>query len=659
MVAFLYVILDKLLALIANPPYSVSVSGACFEVLGQLVKICTVLLDGFCDAHGRSSLLTTYIHYNKIALKESSILPQCIAAAPGREENMARAPSSPESQHLFDIIKRQHGGALLGLIRITGLGNFIMVMHEELAVQWVMSGGAAREMAFLNSWFFLELMVKSMAEYLSLSNRLYLPRKLRFGETFIQDLNALSQAMISEVVRRTSKDPRQSQSINASWAFFLRDSFSLMDRSFVMNLVKQYNRELAAKIVVATEPCTTTLMLLKLDFVRIISSHEHFVVLNLPLGLTAAYGMVSSHSVGSFHVRYCCFKVAALSFAHILASSQAAESHGSVGSAELTADFRSRHFIVGLALADLAAVLETPNALLHSRAVGLIRNLLSSHEADSRLLDTGVKSRVASLYLPLVGIVLDASSQLYDPYVRGGHSRGSIGYAIASSLSNSRSFAMEVESGAVSDKVMLAIGGLSSSPPCSPPAERTRVPLIRPTLSLEITRQLLACFCWAIKNMDRSTLRQWIRELSPNRLLQFLDVLQLAISCFEFKCCTPAQVVFYLTFYAARSAHQRWESRAKWRNEHFRNERRAVASETRSLSALRNASVDAAGEEIRHKLEEAIIGNNSSAKELLRKKSRGAADCDGVRWRKEALGKNSWKSNTYSSGCHSTDEQPS
>lgn len=48
---------------------SAAVSAVCFEVLGQLVKICTVLLDGFSDAHGRSSLLTTYIHYHKISLK--------------------------------------------------------------------------------------------------------------------------------------------------------------------------------------------------------------------------------------------------------------------------------------------------------------------------------------------------------------------------------------------------------------------------------------------------------------------------------------------------------------------------------------------------------------------------------------------------------------
>lgn len=48
-----------------------------------------------------------------------------------------------------------------------------------------------------------------MAEYLSLSNRLYLPRKLRFGSSYIQNLNALSQAIISEIFQRALKDERQ------------------------------------------------------------------------------------------------------------------------------------------------------------------------------------------------------------------------------------------------------------------------------------------------------------------------------------------------------------------------------------------------------------------------------------------------------------------
>ena len=33
-----------------------------------------------------------------------------------------------------------------------------------------------------------------------------------------------------------------------------------------------------------SDPHASTLMLLKLDFVRIVSSHEHFVALNLPYG---------------------------------------------------------------------------------------------------------------------------------------------------------------------------------------------------------------------------------------------------------------------------------------------------------------------------------------------------------------------------------------
>lgn len=81
-------------------------SAVCFEVLGQLVKICTVLLDGFRDAHGRSSLLTTYIHYHKIALNETSLVSQNVHH--GRlpvDSNVTSSPVSPENKHLLDIIR--------------------------------------------------------------------------------------------------------------------------------------------------------------------------------------------------------------------------------------------------------------------------------------------------------------------------------------------------------------------------------------------------------------------------------------------------------------------------------------------------------------------------------------------------------------------------
>uniref|UniRef100_A0A1I7WWD4 DOCKER domain-containing protein n=1 Tax=Heterorhabditis bacteriophora TaxID=37862 RepID=A0A1I7WWD4_HETBA len=265
--------------------------------------------------------------------------------------------------------------------------------------------------------------------------------------------------------------------------------------------------------VCSGEPSSTTLMFLKLDFLRIICSHEHFIVLNLPfvplqsslstsgssssIGLSATYGgsaIIQPASPGSSSLSS--------------RSTTTTGSWGSLGSGELNNAFRRSHFLVGLVLADLAAVLENSNnSILHasiydvaircanssellraslttyqisfnspipelsqpqlyaipsstctskekkiviaekicvmgitlhrtvrryqemsrveehpttiwtpSRAIGVVRNLLAAHEADSRLSDPSALARVASLYLPLVTIVLDVAGQIYDPF---------------------------------------------------------------------------------------------------------------------------------------------------------------------------------------------------------------------------------------------------
>ena len=51
---------------------------------------------------------------------------------------------------------------------------------------------------------------------------------------------------------------------------------------------------------------------------------------------------------------------------------------------------------------------------LHARAANLVRNLLTSHDYDPRYSDTGCKARVATLYLPLIGVLIDALPHLYD-----------------------------------------------------------------------------------------------------------------------------------------------------------------------------------------------------------------------------------------------------
>jgi hypothetical protein len=51
---------------------------------------------------------------------------------------------------------------------------------------------------------------------------------------------------------------------------------------------------------------------------------------------------------------------------------------------------------------------------LHARAANLVRNLLTSHDWDPRYSDASCKARVATLYLPLIGVLLEALPHLFD-----------------------------------------------------------------------------------------------------------------------------------------------------------------------------------------------------------------------------------------------------
>lgn len=51
---------------------------------------------------------------------------------------------------------------------------------------------------------------------------------------------------------------------------------------------------------------------------------------------------------------------------------------------------------------------------LHKKVINMVHNLLSTHDSDPRYADPEVKARVAMLYLPLIGIVMETVPQLYD-----------------------------------------------------------------------------------------------------------------------------------------------------------------------------------------------------------------------------------------------------
>lgn len=84
------------------------------------------------------------------------------------------------------------------------------------------------------------------------------------------------------------------------------------------------------------------------------------------------------------------------------------------------------------------------NPAIHHKAINVVRNLLYNHDLDPRYVEPEIKARLAALYLPLIGIVIEALPQLHDPNMN----------------SRSRDY-LEGENDRINQRVAMAIAGQS------------------------------------------------------------------------------------------------------------------------------------------------------------------------------------------------------
>ncbi|XP_028173843.1 dedicator of cytokinesis protein 8-like, partial [Ostrinia furnacalis] len=522
-----------------------------------------------CDAHGRSGLITTYIQYQ-------ATIPR---------------PS---------LTDRDIGLPLPPTVMTDGSCK---ILHEELALQWVVASGATRELAMQNSWAFFELMIKSMVEYLYWSGAHEAPRKARFPEQFTDDLTTLVNNVTSEIISGYGKNSRLTQSLNNSLAFFLFDLLSIMDRGYVFLLIRSYYKQMSAKI--ASLPDAVPLVHYKLAFLRIICSHEHYVSLNLPPSAGGAASPAPSQHSGSHssHSRRsvshqappprtrlpssrtssargttspaCCWPSWPPRWSCSECPTRRRVSHqapqcvppGAASShspAQLTHEFRSRHYLAGLLLAELAAALELQSPMLQGSAVGAVVSLLAAHDADPRLRAPELKARVAALYLPLVQVALDALPQL---------PRG---------LDNNKEILQL-------DSDIGQFGNFYNT--TSPDGDFKQT--AKPPFNSETSRNLLMCLVWVLKWSDRAALSACASELPPASLHRLLTLIDLCFKCQEYKGCKEIM----------KCAQQ--------------NIRKTT--------------------DIKAKLEDVILGQGSARSDFImrRKGNSSASGCKRERWRKE------------------------
>ncbi|KAG9470121.1 hypothetical protein GDO78_018818 [Eleutherodactylus coqui] len=571
-VCFCHQLLDKLILLIVRPPIIggqiVNLGRAAFEVVALLVNQIHRTLEGSQDQHGRNGLLASYLHYafhlpsdmpaqlnSSVSHASSSPAYQSatLSRATGRPSslNLARCrsisnsnpdltstPGSTDDEEVQKIMggKSNERGPNRISSYIEGEASSAQprpvakkLLHEELALQWVVSATPVREAALSQAWFFFQLMTKSMTLHLHNSERLDAPRAQRFPERFVDDISALVSNVGAEITSRYLKDAELAERLNSSLAFFLSDLLSLMDRGFVFGLIRSYYKQINNKLPKAPNP--NVLISLRMDLIRIICSHEHYISLNLPCRRLSPPNSPSP-SVSSTTSQSSVF-------------SSPAQDKTVTNMFELSVPFRQQHFLSGIILTELALILE-PDVegvfFLQKKAISVLHNLLCSHDTDPRYSELAVKQSISRLYLPLIGIVMETLPQLYD-FTADPHTQRT---RHASSMMDE----VDSDGGTISQTVAMAIAGsplpaVQKTPSFPLPPASMRAGGV---LSAESSRNLLVCALWVLKNAEQDCLQRWFSSLSIIQLTRVLELLSLCVSCFQYKGKKAFERINSLTF---------------------------------------------------------------------------------------------------------------
>uniref|UniRef100_A0A023F2T5 Putative ph domain-containing protein n=1 Tax=Triatoma infestans TaxID=30076 RepID=A0A023F2T5_TRIIF len=219
-----------------------------------------------------------------------------------------------------------------------------------------------------HSGFFFQIMVKSMAQHLLNTGRIKMHRHERFQSDFLTKIENLLKVLSPYLISKYREMPQETKQLNISMANFLKRCLSFLDRGFVLRLISWYVSTFTGEARVLHD--------LKYTFINIVCSHEHYVAFNLPV----------------LHVK----------------------GRNEVGSEYwLSEDFCRQHYLAGLLLLETKCTLGQELAARRC-AVTTLRDLMAKHELDDRYQAKGQLARIACLYIPWLGIVVDNLQRLTD-----------------------------------------------------------------------------------------------------------------------------------------------------------------------------------------------------------------------------------------------------
>ncbi|XP_058247469.1 dedicator of cytokinesis protein 9 isoform X11 [Hemibagrus wyckioides] len=262
-------------------------------------------------------------------------------------------------------------------------------VHEELAKAMTTILKPSTDFLTSNkllkySWYFFEALVKSMAQYLIASGKVRLSRNQRFSASFHHTVETLVNMLMPHITQKYKDNLDATRNANHSLAVFIKRCFTFMDRGFAFKQINNY-------INCFMPGDARTLYEFKFEFLKVVCNHEHYIPLNLPMPFgkgrimrfqAAPYYSMESQSALDLQLDY-----------------------------SLSDDFCKNHFLVGLLLREVGAALQEFRDI-RQIAIQVLKNLMIKHTFDDRYTSKSQQARLATLYLPLFGLLQENVNRL-------------------------------------------------------------------------------------------------------------------------------------------------------------------------------------------------------------------------------------------------------
>ncbi|XP_035263368.1 dedicator of cytokinesis protein 11 isoform X2 [Anguilla anguilla] len=375
------------------------------------------------------------------------------------------------------------------------------------------------------SWFFLETMAKSIAQYLQDGNRIKMPRPQRFPDSFHQALQSLLLSIMPHITIRHAEIPEEARCINLSLAGLIKRCFTFMNRGYAFSLVNDYMCGFSLK-----DPKVLTEM--KLEFLMVVCNHEHYIPLNLPM----AFGRTKLHRVQDL-------------------ISYAVERFSTVDLGleySLTEEYCRNHFLVGLLLREVAEALNgCPE--IRQLGVAVLKNLMVKHALDDRYTTSkNQQARICVLYLPLLELLYQNQKQLCarlatpTPSLALAASGDDLTLACASGDLRRTSAAADKEHGFAAQNGHVVRREDSRSSLFTEPAAQESTDGINRRRSTMSTlppvgrlgpyevKGLLLCFLHIARTVAEETLQSYWNKVAPQDIMNFLGLLETCLTQFRY-----------------------------------------------------------------------------------------------------------------------------